>query len=111
MKIVSIIGHVGKDVQTRVSKEGREFSVFSVAVNDNSNTPTWFSVVINGKPKVLEFIKRGKQVFVCGDLSVGVYAGNVDLTLHAQKVELLGKAEDNQAEQAQQQVEQTPDCY
>lgn len=100
MKQLLIIGHAGKDVQSRKSTNGNEFHTFTIAENDKDGKTTWFSVVVNGKPKVLEFITKGKQLLVQGDIKIGVFNGEPDITIYASNIQLLGKKD-----------EETPDTY
>lgn len=103
----TIIGNVGADAQFQ-SKDGREFVTFRVAHNDvwtdqagqQHSSTIWVDCIINGKPKVAEFIKAGTQVFVSGRTSVRVYSSEKDrcmkagITINVNSVQLLGGVND-----------------
>lgn len=102
------IGHLGADAEAK-NVNGKEFVVFRIANTDKwtddagvvHETTTWVDCIMNGKPKVLEFLKKGTQVFVTGSVSLRVYSSAKDkcmkagLTINVRQVELLGgKADD-----------------
>lgn len=99
----TVIGNVGADAQFQ-SKDGREFVTFRVAHNDvwtdqagqQHSSTIWVDCIMNGKPKVAEFIKAGTQVFIAGRTSVRVYSSEKDrcmkagITINVDTVQLLG---------------------
>lgn len=104
----TVIGNVGADAQVN-SKDGREFVTFRVAHNDSwtdqsgqqhSNT-IWVDCIMNGHPKVADFIKAGTQVVCIGRTSLRVYSSEKDrcmkagLTINVESVQLLGGASDD----------------
>lgn len=103
----TVIGNVGADAQVN-NKDGREFVTFRVAHNDSwtdqagqqhSNT-IWVDCIMNGHPKVADFIKAGTQVVCIGRTSLRVYSSEKDrcmkagLTVNVESVQLLGGASD-----------------
>ena len=103
----TVIGNVGADAQVN-NKDGREFVTFRVAHNDSwtdqagqqhSNT-IWVDCIMNGHPKVADFIKAGTQVVCIGRTSLRVYSSEKDrcmkagLTINVESVQLLGGASD-----------------
>lgn len=99
----TLIGHLGADAECKVAN-GKEFITFRVANTDkwtddagqvHENT-IWVDVILNGKPKVFEFLKRGQLVFVNGSVSLRVYSSPKDkcmkagMTINAKQIELLG---------------------
>ena len=103
----TVIGNVGADAQFQ-SKDGRDFVTFRVAHNDvwtdqagqQHSSTIWVDCIMNGKPKVAEFIKAGTQVFISGRTSVRVYSSEKDrcmkagITINVDSVQLLGGIND-----------------
>lgn len=100
---ITAIGFIGGDAEVK-SANGREFTTFRVAHSDkwtdesgvvHDNT-TWIDCVMNGRPAVVDFLKRGQQVFVAGSASLRVYSSAKDRCMKAgcqvnvRSVELLG---------------------
>jgi len=91
------------------SSNGKEFVTFRIANTDrwrddagqiHENT-TWVDCIINDRPKVLEYLKKGQLVFVNGSVSLRVYSSAKDkcmkagVTINVKQIELLGgKADD-----------------
>ena len=103
-----VIGNVGADAQVK-NKDGREFTTFRVAHNEQwagqdgvqHSTTIWVDCIMNGHPKVTEFLKAGTQVVCIGRSTLRVYSSEKDrcmkagLTIHVQSVQLIGgKTED-----------------
>lgn len=100
---VNCIGHLGGDAELK-NANGKEFTTFRIAHSerwtDDSGQQheytTWVDCIINGKPGVFEYLKRGQQVFVSGGCSLRVYSSAKDrcmkagLTINVRSVELLG---------------------
>lgn len=104
----TVIGNVGADAKVN-NKDGREFVTFRVAHNDtwtdqagqqHSNT-VWVDCIMNGHPKVTEYIKAGAQVVVIGRTFLRVYSSEKDrcmkagLTINVENIQLLGGATDD----------------
>lgn len=102
------IGHLGGDAVTK-SENGKEFSVFRIADTQKwtddaeqvHEETTWVDCVMNGKPAVLPYLKKGQQVFVTGSTKLRVYSSAKDrcmkagLTINVRQVELLGAKPDD----------------
>lgn len=98
-----LIGNLGADAEFK-SENGHEFTAFRVGHNEswkdaNGNKQTrtqWVDVVMNGKPNVLPYLKKGTMVFVIGSVTTRIYSSAKDhcmkagLQISAQRVELLG---------------------
>ena len=104
----SIIGHLGADAEYK-NENGREFVVFRIANTDkwtdeagqkHENT-IWVDCIMQGKPKVLEFLKKGQQVYAGGSVTLRVYSSAKDkcmkagLTVNVRQIELLGGKSDD----------------
>lgn len=105
---VTLIGNIGADAKVQNSN-GREFTSFRVAHTDkwkddagniHENT-LWVDCVLSEKPKVVEFLKKGTQVYVEGSATLRVYSSKQDkcmkagIQLSVTRVELLGGKSDN----------------
>ena len=97
------IGHIGADAESK-SSNGKEFIVFRIANTErwkddagqvHENT-TWVDCIMDGKPNVFPFLKKGQMVFVNGSVNLRVYSSAKDrcmkagLTINVRQVELLG---------------------
>lgn len=103
-----IIGHLGADAECK-SSNGKEFTVFRIAdtskwTDDAGVThedTTWVDCIIQGRPKVLEYLKKGQQVYAAGSVSLRVYSSKKDrcmkagLTINVRSIELLGGKSDD----------------
>lgn len=85
-----VIGHLGGDAEVK-TKDGREFVTFRVAhserwtdANDQSHENTvWVDCVMDGRPKVVEFLKRGTIVCVTGAAMTRLYSSAKDRCMKA----------------------------
>jgi len=98
-----VIGHLGGDAEVKTSN-GREFTVFRVAHTSRWTDDAgqiheeliWVDCTMPGKPAVVEFLKKGQQVFVSGSVSLRVYSSKKDrcmkagCTVSVKQIELLG---------------------
>lgn len=107
MKEIVIIGNVGRTPQVKVNSNGNEFAEFSVAVTESNKSATWFSVLLNGKPKVLEYLTKGKQVYLRGTFKAEIYNNAVSFTLYAKDIQLLG----TNADKENDVEDRKPDVY
>lgn len=97
------IGHIGGDAEVK-NTNGKEFTTFRIAHTDkwtdeneqvHENTQ-WIDCVMNGKPAVIEWLKKGQMVYVSGSMNCRVYASAKDrcmkagLTINVRQLELLG---------------------
>ena len=102
-----LIGNIGADAQLQ-NKDGKEFTTFRVAHNDSWNdqagnkheSSLWVDCIMNGKPNVLPYLKKGQQVFITGTVKLRIYSSEKDrcmkpgLTVNVSRVELLGGSTD-----------------
>lgn len=101
------IGHLGGDAECK-SLNGREFTTFRIAHSnkwtDTDNVTheetTWVDCIMQGKPNVLQYLKKGQQVYVNGSVSLRIYSSKKDrcmkagMTINVRSVELLGGKND-----------------
>ena len=107
-----IIGYVGADARQNKNGKGFNFHVSTKYKNVNNEEQTlWVCCFVNYESKVFEYLKKGTQVYVCGDVYAvpnlfgkipvvyadvfqkddGSHIPSVSLTVS--RIELLGKAE------------------
>lgn len=92
MKCITIIGNLGANAVMRAASDGRQLMTFNVAVNQPNADPLWFNCIGAMREKLFPYLLKGQTVAVVGDLSVGLYKGQIDLQLNVEKCELCGKA-------------------
>ena len=99
----TIIGHIGNDAEVKIT-DGREFTTFRVAHSDKwrddtgsvHESTTWIDCVMDGRPKVLEYLKRGQMIYCSGGLRLRVFSSAKDrcmkagATIQVRSLELLG---------------------
>lgn len=90
MKRILIIGNVGREPIQRTNAKGTSFFEFSLAVNEPNGGATWCSVILGGNSRIIEYITKGRQLFVEGALEVRCYKGEPSITVFADNVQLLG---------------------
>lgn len=104
----SAIGNLGGDVEVKTAN-GQEFITFRIAHTDRwtdannqvHESTTWVDCIMNGKPKVTEYLKRGQQVYVSGSVSLRIYSSKKDrcmkpgMTINVRSIELLGGKADS----------------
>lgn len=104
----TLVGYIGADAESK-SSNGKEFVTFRVANTDKwtddagqtHEQTIWVDVILNGKPKVFEFLKKGQLVFVVGSVALRVYSSAKDrcmkagMTINAKQIELLGGRTDD----------------
>lgn len=110
MILATMIGNLGAAAEIK-SADGREFVTFRIAHNDSYKgadgakveTSMWVDCTMscaNGRPAVLPYLQRGTTVCVVGNVTARVYSSEKDrcmkagLTIHVQKLELIGGASD-----------------
>ena len=72
---IDLIGNLTKDAEVKKRNDGSEYILFTVAANETSGDAkrtTYYDVSL-GKSGVLDYLKKGQQVFVSGRLSLSVY--------------------------------------
>lgn len=103
MKYVHLIGYLGADAEVR-NHNNNEFTTFRVSHTDRwtgqdgvtHETVEWVDVILNGRPKVVEYLKRGTQVCVIGTETLRVYSSakercmKAGSSINARHIELIG---------------------
>jgi single-strand DNA-binding protein len=116
--VFSFTGHIGRDAEVRYLPSGQ--SVLNVSVGNSvgfgdRQQTIWFRVVVWGKRaegNLKDYLKKGQQVFVSGEMTQSEYKANdgttkVALEINAAILDLVGKRSDN-GEVPQQQQPQQP---
>lgn len=116
----TIFGHLGKDPEQRTSKDGKNFSKFTVATStgygDKKKT-TWYNVTVFGKQSDVcqQYLRKGSLILVDGNLDIDEYDGkdgkrHVSVNLMANSITLMPKSvQPNEQPQQQQQQQQQYD--
>jgi single-stranded DNA-binding protein len=96
MQIVQLIGHIGRDAETKHIGE-RDYLSFSVACTDKRNNEeqtSWYSILYPLQESIAPYLKKGQQVYVMGRLSAKIFQSNnsfgIDLSVFAQTLQLCG---------------------
>lgn len=94
MKSITIAGNVGKDAVTRAAGDSNVTS-FPIAVSDgfgDKKKTIWFDCSMWGDrgSKVAQYIVKGGQVCVSGDLSTREHEGKTYLTVRVNELTLMG---------------------
>lgn len=115
--VFSFTGSIGRDAEVRVTPSGQSVLNFTVANNigfGERQQTLWIRVTLWGKRaegSLQNYLKKGQQVFVSGELSQREYQANdgttkTSLDLNANIIDLVGKRnEQGQAQQPQQAVQ------
>lgn len=104
----TVIGHLGGDAECK-SANGKEFVTFRVANTDRwtddagqvHESTTWIDCIMNGKPGVFPYLKKGQLIFASGAVSLRVYSSPKDkcmkagMTINVRNIELLGGKTDD----------------
>lgn len=108
---VTIVGYLGRDVESRFMPDGKCVANFSVATSERKkdrngeaqDVTTWFRVSVFGKSAEAcqQYLKKGSLVYVDGRLSLNEYTdrdGNqrASLEVRGNDVQFLGRKEDEQ---------------
>lgn len=101
------VGHIGSDAEIK-ELNGKRFISFNVATSERYKDvqgqtvtrTTWISCLKPGEGQVVNYLKRGTQVFCRGDLTAKPYTGRngieAGLNCRVTELELLGSRTDTQ---------------
>lgn len=100
MNNYNAIGRVGKDAQTRFTQGGDPVTGWSLAVDSGyggKKQTMWLDCSLWGKrgEKVAEYITKGSQLGVTGELGTREHDGKTYLTLRVAEVSLIGGRQDS----------------
>lgn len=110
---VEFVGHIGTDAEIK-DFNGKRYIAFNVATSerfkDAQGNPvsrtTWVSCLKPGDGAVVNYLKRGTQVYCRGNLSVKTYTGKngveAGVNCTVSELELLGSRQDAQNQQQTQ---------
>lgn len=110
---VEFVGHIGSDAEIK-DFNGKRFIAFNVATSERykdaqGNTvsrTTWVSCLKPGDGAVVQYLKKGTQVFCRGNLTAKPYTGRngveAGLNCTVTELELLGSKQDAQNQQQTQ---------
>lgn len=96
MKTIDLIGNVGRDAKQTTTANGKDIMRFSLGVTNRDGSTTWISVVATYRPNLVNYIVKGRQLFVRGDFDARVYNDEVEINCYADKIELIGKKCENE---------------
>ena len=111
---VDFVGHIGSDAEIK-EFNGKRYIAFTVATSERfkdaqGNTvsrTTWVSCLKPGDGAVVNYLKKGTQVYCRGNLSVKTYTGKngveAGINCTVTELELLGSKPDAQQNQQQTQ--------
>lgn len=99
---IQIIGRLGRDPETKLTEQGTQITTFSVACNNRDETTTWYNVSAFAKLGEIcaNYLTKGKQVFIAGDLHIRQYekkdgTTGVSYDIRANNMQMLGGKNDN----------------
>lgn len=121
---ISILGNLGKDAELKTSERaGKKFAVFSVAVNDwkaneggePKEVTTWYQIIFWGdrSENLVQYLKKGREIFVEGSLSVESYKGEhgepkLFLQVRASDVQLTNGNKDKEKKEEKEEPASEP---
>ena len=108
---LELIGNLGADAQVREvgGKQYITFRAASTSRHGQAEETTWVAVMYYVNEKLLPYLKKGVQVYASGDVRISTYTNkdnktSVDVTLWAKTLQLVGRREEQQPSQYEQQA-------
>lgn len=99
---IEVIGNIGSDAVVK-DFNGQKYISFSVAHSDSytdrqgqkHEQTTWVNCLKFGESRVIDYLRKGKKVFVRGELSARIYSANggepkVSVDCRVRDLQLLG---------------------
>lgn len=101
---ISIIGNLAANAEEKTGREGNPFISFKVIVSDSMNKEikTRYDVAYR-KDGLMNYLKKGQQVYVSGRLSLSANLGSdgkayVNASVMARDIELCGSPRQQQGQ-------------
>lgn len=95
-----LIGYVGADARANKNGKGFYFHVSSKfkGTGDSEDKTLWISCFVNFDTKIMDYIKKGTQVYVTGDIFIDIFKREEgtcvpSVSMNVSRVELLGRSE------------------
>lgn len=116
MQILTIVGFIGNDAQENQAKStDKKFWTFNVAVNrtfKDQKLTTWYKV-FNTNPNLVQYLTKGKEVAITGNLLVDTYVNSnnekiVTLQIQPFTIQLVGTKSEPSANPQPKPVTQQP---
>ena len=120
MRLITIDGRLGGDAEVVTTKDGKKYVRFTIANNTFSNgqeETEWFDVSCYNPYYVenVDKLKKGRYVFVCGDIKSKVNVNNNTVYLNhyvrANSIGNLGGGNGNRNNDSSQQQEEQVSTY
>ena len=73
MQYIFIDGNLTKDAETKSNAKGNEYTFMTVACNEQrgeKKETTFYDVYYRSAPNLLQYLKKGQQVFIRGELAI-----------------------------------------
>lgn len=105
---ITVTGRLGRDAELKTVGNGTALLTFSVADDvgfGDKKTTNWWRVSVWGKQaegRLAEFLKKGAQVAVFGEVSMREHEGKGYLELRATQVNLIGGKSEGSGGSSQQ---------
>jgi single-strand DNA-binding protein len=102
---ITLVGNVGQAPEKKSLESGTTVTTISVAYTSRDDVTTWYRVSSFGKLAeiVAQFVTKGRQVLVVGELNPRTYRGKdgtdkTSLEIRATEVRMLGRKDDGESE-------------
>lgn len=95
--IAQIVGYLGNDAEVKETN-GRNFVRFSIAdtIRVKGEDQTVWVTCFSNMTGMAPHLKKGKQIFVTGELNPGVHEGKLDLSMSVHSIKFVGRKDDHQ---------------
>lgn len=102
----SLLGHLGRDAETRTTPDGASFTTFALACNGPKKDapPTWVDCSLSGQrgERLAPYLKKGTKVLIHGNLALRTWQGRdgnakTGLTCNADYLEFAGSPSESRA--------------